>query len=316
MQTGEIIYQGKKLFYRMAGEGPLVVLLHGFGEDGAIWKGQYDIFPRHRLLVPDLPGSGRSEAIEDMSIEGLADAVKAMIEAFLPSLPLTPSKGGGIAYPQSLLTHDGTSDLVASKSEAGASGHSSFGGAGGDPGGTILIGHSMGGYITMAFAERHPELLSAFGLFHSTAFADSEEKKEGRKKGIRFMEEHGAAEFLKTATPNLYAPGSKEQHPEWIEEHLAAVHNFSDQNLVSYYKAMIQRPDRTLVLKETLLPVLFILGRHDMAVPLQDGLKQSYIPQLSYIHILEDAGHMGMIEVKDEANVILSQFVNTIEITA
>jgi pimeloyl-ACP methyl ester carboxylesterase len=267
MQTGEFHYKGKKLFYRTTGEGPLVVLLHGFGEDSTIWKGQYDIFPHHRLLIPDLPGSGRSEAIEDMSMEGLAEAVKAMIAP-------PPPKGGG---------------------------------------GAVLIGHSMGGYITLAFAEKYPELLRGFGLFHSTAFADSEEKKETRRKGIRFIEEHGAAEFLKTATPNLYAPQSREQHPHWIEEHLALVHNFSAENLVHYYMAMIQRPDRTPVLKQSKVPVLFVMGQHDTAVPLQDGLKQCHLPQLSYIHILERTGHMGMIEERERANLILSQFVITIE---
>lgn len=268
MQNHTLNYQGKTLFYRTAGEGPLVVLLHGFGEDGTIWKAQSDLFPGHRLLVPDLPGSGQSQAIEDMSMEGLAKAVKAVVEAAQPFM------------------------------------------------GAVLIGHSMGGYITLAFAEKYPALLRAFGLFHSTAFADSEEKKKTREKGIRFIEEHGAAEFLKTATPNLYAPGSKEAHPEWIEEHLAAVHNFLGPNLVSYYKAMIKRPDRTGVLRNSKVPVLFVLGRHDTAVPLEDGLKQCYLPQLSYIHILENAGHMGMIEEKENTNQILSQFVNTIEITA
>jgi pimeloyl-ACP methyl ester carboxylesterase len=79
---------------------------------------------------------------------------------------------------------------------------------------------------------------------------------------------------------------------------------------------MIHRPDRTAVLKESAVPVLFVMGRHDVAVPLQDGLKQCHLPQLSYIHILENAGHMGMIEEKEAANRILTQFVNAIENTA
>ena len=298
MQTHKLKYRGNTLFYRTSGEGPLVVLLHGFGEDGTIWKGQMDLFPGHQLLVPDLPGSGQSETIEDMSMEGLAEAVKAMMDAAVPRLPLTPSKGGA----------GGDGDM--------SDGQSSRWRADGPGGGIILIGHSMGGYITLAFAEKYPALLRAFGLFHSTAFADSEEKKKTREKGIRFIEEHGAAEFLKTATPNLYAPASKEAHPEWIEEHLAAVHNFLGPALVSYYRAMIVRPDRTGVLRNSRVPVLFVMGRHDTAVPLEDGLKQCYLPPVSYIHILENAGHMGMIEEQPATNAILSQFVNTIEITA
>jgi len=280
MQNKTLNYEGKKIAYRTSGSGPMVVLLHGFGEESSVWKGQYEIFSRHQLLVPDLPGSGQSEAIDDMSMEGLADAVKAMIDAEQHGLPLTPSLGG-----------------------AGR-------------GQVVLIGHSMGGYITLAFAEKYPQYLRSFGLFHSTAYADSEEKKETRRKGIRFIEEHGAAEFLKTATPNLYAPDNRKQHPEWIEEHLAAIRNFSGASLVSYYASMIERPHRTAVLKQSQVPVLFVIGRHDAAVPLQDSLQQCHLPQIAYIHILENSGHMGMKEELNEASQILSQFVNTTEKTA
>lgn len=269
MKTKALDYSGKEIVYRSIGEGPLVVLLHGFGEEGSVWKGQYSIFPHHQLLVPDLPGSGRSEAIDDMSMEGLAGAVKAVIDA-----------------------------------------------EGGDSAKVTVIGHSMGGYITLAFAAKYPDRLHSFGLFHSTAFADSEEKKEARRKGIRFIEEYGAMEFLKTSTPNLYAPQTREQHPEWIAEHLEAVHNFRAESLVSYYTAMIQRPDRTAVLKESQVPVLFVIGRYDAAVPLQDSLQQAHLPAIAYIHLLEHSGHMGMREEQNETNQILSQFVNATQKTA
>jgi pimeloyl-ACP methyl ester carboxylesterase len=267
MEIKRITHKGKTISYRTKGRGPLVVLLHGFGEDGTIWQGQYDLFPEHQLIVPDLPGTGDSELLEETNMESMAAAVKAVIDA----------EGGEKA---------------------------------------ILIGHSMGGYVTLAFAESYPGTLQAFGLFHSSAFADSEEKKETRRKGIRFIQEHGAAEFLKTATPNLYSPQSRENHPEWIAEHLAATHNFSADALVNYYMAMIDRPDRTAVLEQSTVPVLFVMGRYDAAVPLQDGLKQCHLPSLSYIHILDETGHMGMIEEKPQTAELLSAFVFTLEKTA
>ncbi|WP_121352457.1 alpha/beta fold hydrolase [Flavisolibacter nicotianae] len=269
MQSKEFDYRGKTIVYRTAGSGPVVMLLHGFGEDGTIWEDQFVLFPGYQLLVPDLPGSGRSETIEDMSMEGLADAVKALLDS-----------------------------------------------TAGDTTQVALIGHSMGGYITLAFAEKYPEWLRGFGLFHSTAFADSDEKKETRRKGIRFIRQHGAAEFLKMSTPNLYAEETRKTHPEWIEKQVRDTCNFSGDSLVLYYEAMIRRPDRTAVLKESRVPVLFVMGRHDPAVPLQDGLKQCYLPQKTYIHILEHAGHMGMIEELNQTNQILSQFVNATQKTA
>jgi pimeloyl-ACP methyl ester carboxylesterase len=307
MQEKEFSYKGKRIVYRTAGEGPVVVLLHGFGEDGTIWKEQYGLFSGYQLLIPDLPGSGQSEAIEDMRIEGLADAVKALIDA--EAAPPPPK--GGLADAQPGLIQKANSFSAPSPSEVGMLETLPLG-----SGGAVIIGHSMGGYITLAFAEKYPEGLRGFGLFHSTAFADNEEKKQTRRKGIRFMQEHGAAEFLKTMIPNLYAPPTRDQHPEWIDEHLRATRNFLADSLVSYYEAMIQRPDRTHVLQDSQVPVLFVMGRHDSAVPLPDGLKQGHLPQITYIHILENSGHMGMREEVNKTNEILSQFVNAIEKTA
>lgn len=273
MQEKIITQKGKQLFYRVAGEGTTVVLVHGFGEDGTVWDLQYDAFPGHKLIIPDLPGSGKSDPIEDMSMEGMAEALREMIVHEMAAL----------YYKE------------------------------GEPDSVVMIGHSMGGYITLAFAEKYSEMLKGFGLFPSTAYADSEEKKATRQKGIQFIREHGAFEFLKTTIPNLYSPETKEKSKEIILKHIASVHNFSPGTLVSYYEGMIRRPDRTHVLKQTHLPVLIMLGRHDTAVPIQDGLEQTHMPKLSYIHILEHSGHMGMREEPLEANQIISNYLRTIE---
>jgi pimeloyl-ACP methyl ester carboxylesterase len=266
MQTKEFDYKEKKLVYRIKGEGPLLVLLHGFGEDGTVWKAQYDLFESHRLIIPDLPGSGESEIIDDMSMEGMADAIFALLN--------------GEFHLEEMF---------------------------------ILIGHSMGGYITLAFAEKYPDVLNAFGLFHSTAFADSDEKKQTRKKGIQFIKEHGGYEFLKTAIPNLYSPETKQTSYHLVEKHIEAVRNANTDALVSYYEAMMKRPDRTNVLINSRVPVLFVLGEYDTAVPVEDGLKLCHLPQLSYIHVLPGSGHMGMVEEAEESNKILSHFVTTVE---
>jgi pimeloyl-ACP methyl ester carboxylesterase len=73
---------------------------------------------------------------------------------------------------------------------------------------------------------------------------------------------------------------------------------------------MMKRPDNTTLLKTTTLPVLFILGEHDNAVPLQDGLKLLHLPEKSYIHILHQSGHMGMLEEENKSNNILNKFLS------
>lgn len=172
-----------------------------------------------------------------------------------------------------------------------------------------LIGHSMGGYITLAFAEKYPGLLDSFGLFHSTAFADSEEKKLVRAKAIDFINDKGPAIFLKTSTPGLFTTKFAEQYPEQIDALIEKGKDFTAEALVQYYKAMIARPDRTGVLKTFLQPVLFIIGEFDNAIPLQSSLQQCYLPLQSHVHLLEQSAHMGMWEEATKSNQILLKFL-------
>ena len=273
MEHKEINFKGKRISYVTTGQGQVVVLVHGFGEDGTIWKNQYEALKECKLIVPDLPGSGQSEMIDDMSIEGLAEAVKEVI------------------------LHE-TASLFFKERETGS---------------VVMIGHSMGGYITLAFAEKYHYMLRGFGLFHSTAFEDTDEKKATRRKGIEFIKEHGAFDFLKISIPTLYSPVTKEENPFVIEELIAASRNFSDAALVSYYMSMIQRPDRTQVLRETHLPVLLVFAKFDNSVQLQDGLRLAHMPNLSYIHILDKSGHMGMIEEREESNRILKDYIYSLK---
>jgi pimeloyl-ACP methyl ester carboxylesterase len=265
-----ILFHNKKIFYRSTGSGKPVVLIHGFGETGDVWKHQSEVLmDKFHLIIPDLPGSGKSEMIDDMSMEGMTGMIKVIIDKECSE---APSFGEGLEE-------------------------------------VCLVGHSMGGYVTLAFAEKYPEYLSAFGLFHSTAFADSEEKKEIRRKGIEFIRRHGAFEFLQTTTPNLFSPNSKSEIPDAINEFIESLKDFSADALIAYYQAMIQRPDRTAVLKNSKIPILFIAGEYDNAVPLNDSLKQCHLSEKCYFHVLKKSGHMGMFEQPGDANRILDEFL-------
>jgi pimeloyl-ACP methyl ester carboxylesterase len=278
-----LLYQNKKIFYSITGTGKPVILIHGFGEEAAIWNNQVAFLKnKFQLIIPDLPGSGQSEMIDDMSMEGMAEVIKCIYVM----------ESHSSVFQKEELTQSYSKDPLSEGFRE-----------------AVLIGHSMGGYIALAFAERYPERISAFGLFHSSAFADSEEKKVTRRKGIEFIQQNGAFEFLKTATPNLFSPITKNKKPELIDEQVARLHNFSPITLVSYYEAMMQRPDRTEILRKAIVPVLFIMGKYDAAVPVEDGLKQCHLPEKSYIHILQESGHMGMLEEPNKSNLILDKFL-------
>jgi pimeloyl-ACP methyl ester carboxylesterase len=260
----KLIYNNHSVFYRVIGTGKPVILIHGFGEDGTVWDNQTDYLKdKFQFIIPDLPGSGKSQMIDDMSMEGMAEVIHTLI-------------------------HEENIDACP------------------------CIGHSMGGYITLALVEKYYNHISSFGLFHSTAFADSEEKKAARRKGIEFIKENGAFEFLKTATPNLYSPDTKLHNPQLVEKQISSLSYFTSEALIAYYNAMIERPDRTSVLKTSKIPILFIMGEYDNAIPLQDGLKQCHFAENSYIHILRNSGHMGMQEETEKTNKILFDFLSAV----
>ena len=268
MKVLNIKYQSCNIFYRITGEGKPVVLLHGFGEDGNIWDKQVEFLKENlppgqadfQLIIPDLPGSGNSDMIPDMSIDGMAEAIKAILD----------------------------------KEEISE---------------CVLLGHSMGGYITLAFAEKYPQQLSSFGLIHSSAFADGKEKKAARLKSIEFINKHGAYAFLRTTIPTLFSNQWSKDHPQEIEELVQKSKRFTADALVQYYRAMISRPDRTSVLKNFSKPILFIIGEQDNAVPFEQSLQQCYLPVQSHIHILRNSAHMGMWEETDAVNNFLLVFL-------
>jgi pimeloyl-ACP methyl ester carboxylesterase len=253
-------FQKRKIFYRITGEGPAVVLLHGVPLDGDLWKHQFNALHNFKLIIPDLPGSGKSEEIDDMSLEGMSEVIKAILAEEEISV-------------------------------------------------ACLVGHSMGGYISLAFAEKYSEHLCGFGLFHSTAYADSEEKKAGRLKTIETIKNKGAFEFAKNSIPNLFSDRQKEKSRFAIEELVKKANNFSAEILVIYQELMRQRPDRTSVLKKLKVPVLFVAGKDDTAAPLKDVLEQCHLPEKSYFHTLTGSGHMGMIEESEKSNFILENYL-------
>jgi pimeloyl-ACP methyl ester carboxylesterase len=176
----------------------------------------------------------------------------------------------------------------------------------------VLIGHSMGGYISLAFTEKYPEKITGLGLFHSSSYPDSPEKKEAREKSIQFIQKNGGARYIEQAIPGLFSEGFKTEHPEQIRKLIDRYANFSVQSLVQYLTAMKQRPATTVVLKSINKPVLFIIGEEDKAVPVKDQLEQCYLPRISYIHILTQTAHMGMIENTSLCNKLIDRFLEQI----
>lgn len=256
----------KPLACRRLGEGPALVLLHGFGEDGRIWDNiLHDLSRIADVIVPNLPGcDGMEWPYKDgeyPSLEDMADRLEATLtEAHIHTC--------------------------------------------------TLVGHSMGGYVSLAFAERHPARMDGLVLLHSTAMPDTEAKRLQRTRSIRFMETHGAAAFLREAIPVLYAPSFAAKHPSIIQEHIRNTLEWaSPAVLIAHYRAMMDRPDRQACLQDSRWPAGFIAGALDKAVPLEESLPQTALLPSAKAVIWPDAAHMGMKECSDQLIDFLTSFL-------
>jgi pimeloyl-ACP methyl ester carboxylesterase len=172
-----------------------------------------------------------------------------------------------------------------------------------------VIGHSMGGYIALAFAEKYPAMLTGFGLFHSTSFADSEEKKEARNKIIETIKKSGSAVFIRASTPTLYTEEFSKTHPDIIAKHIEYASQFPPEALIVGMGAIRDRPDRRSVLKALRVPVMFIIGEKDKSISPADSKSQIMMPKFFSSSILDNVAHMGMVEERDHCLAFLEKFL-------
>lgn len=173
----------------------------------------------------------------------------------------------------------------------------------------ILLGHSLGGYVSLAFLEKYPHMVEGIGLMHSTAYADSEEKKKTRDNVIRFVEKHGVEKFIDSFVPLLFYNENRGKLKKEIEELLAIARHTPKESLIAYTRAMQQREDRLEELKHFKKPILYIVGEEDNSVPLEDSKKQIKTLSNYEVHILKETGHMGMYEKPEESLEIIRNFV-------
>jgi pimeloyl-ACP methyl ester carboxylesterase len=170
----------------------------------------------------------------------------------------------------------------------------------------LIVGHSMGGYIALAFAKNNAEQVTALGLVHSSVFADDDAKKEARAKNMVFIANNGTEAFIKQSTPNLFAPTFVDEHKLWLQNYIQSLYYMAPQVLINYTESMKNRADSADWIKETAIPILYIIGDADKAIPFEKSMQQCHLPNISYIHILKNVGHMGMFE----ANKCFNQYIN------
>lgn len=159
----------------------------------------------------------------------------------------------------------------------------------------VLLGHSMGGYISLAFAEKFPDRLVGLGLIHSTAAADSDEKKADRDRAIEIVKQDRKG-FITGLVERLFAPGNRERCKPWMDRLKLKADQFPEEGIVSALKAMKERPDRVGLLARLTIPFLMVTGKEDELIQ-PDKVEEQKTKALNAHYLsLEKSGHMGMLE--------------------
>jgi pimeloyl-ACP methyl ester carboxylesterase len=173
----------------------------------------------------------------------------------------------------------------------------------------FIAGHSMGGYIGLAFADYYVNHVIGLALVHSNTFEDSAAKKEVRLKVAEFIQEQGTRKFLETSTQNLFGNNFKKVHPDKIQDVIDSVSDISPEAMIQFVMAMRNRDSHEHMLREQHIPIGMIVGEEDIAVSIEDSLLQTQLLPAKNVIILKQVGHMGMLEATEQVNNALLGFI-------
>ena len=167
-----------------------------------------------------------------------------------------------------------------------------------------MFGHSLGGYITLAYAEQFSGQLASFGLLHSTALPDSEQAKQNLLNAISFVQKEGVKPFVEGLVGKLFGDDAKQQDMEHTYDIGLQT---KPEAIIGFARGMRERADRQQVIQAAAQPVMLISGALDKIVTAEGTF--SGRNETTVCHILEQAGHMGMLETPDALAKAITDFV-------
>ncbi|MEH7885229.1 alpha/beta fold hydrolase [Bacillus sp. JJ1609] len=170
-----------------------------------------------------------------------------------------------------------------------------------------IFGHSLGGYITLAFADQYPQYLNGFSLVHSTANPDSDEAKAGRETNAKKVLEEGMDSFINGLSQKLFSPANSKVNAQDVKTTVEIGMSTSIKGVVSALLAMRDRPDRNDVLEDSEVPVLLVAGEQDQIIP-PDKTFTINKPNIQQV-LIKGAGHMSMYEQPAELVRAMKDFL-------
>ena len=173
----------------------------------------------------------------------------------------------------------------------------------------IFIGHSMGGYVALAFAELHINKVKGLVLLNSTALEDSVERKINRDRAIKAVKQN-YINFVRMSLANLFSENNRDLLENEIENVKLEALKTPLQGIVASLEGMKIRKDRQFILKETDFPKLLILGEKDGVLLYKDNVSQIVATNTELISFPD--GHMSHIENKVELEKVIASFLRKI----
>ena len=168
-----------------------------------------------------------------------------------------------------------------------------------------IVGHSMGGYVGLAFAELFPKKILKLVLLNSTSKEDTAEKKLNRTRAIKAVKQNYVG-FVSLAIANLFSENNRTRLVKEIEKIKEEALKTPLQGIIASLEGMKIRKDREELLHKNLFPVLLILGKKDPVLNYEESIAQ--IEDTTAELISFDDGHMSAIENKEELKIVLSEF--------
>jgi pimeloyl-ACP methyl ester carboxylesterase len=172
----------------------------------------------------------------------------------------------------------------------------------------VIIGHSMGGYVGLAFADLFPDNLKGLCLFHSSAYADSDEKKVDRLRAIHVVRANKTV-YTKASIKNLFATKNLKYLSEEIQFATKIAKETSQRGIIAALHGMRDRPSRDLILGLVEYPIMMVIGELDNVLPYEQLLEQSQIIKNKSVLYLEHDGHFGFLESPKHSYKELRKFL-------
>ncbi|MFV0565905.1 MAG: alpha/beta fold hydrolase [Flavobacteriaceae bacterium] len=166
-----------------------------------------------------------------------------------------------------------------------------------------FVGHSMGGYVALAFAEKNPEMVSSLCLMNSTCLPDTEEKKINRDRAIEAVKQNHKT-FIRLSINNLFMPENRSLFTQDIEQVIAEAMKIPLQGIVAALEGMKIRQDRLHVFKNSSFNKTMIIGKNDPVLNYESLIEQAETAQAPYT--LFNDGHMSHIENKQALLELIS----------